>query len=148
MNFWVPRFYPFNTSGLYCNNIRDPPASEPSRPDKNHRLGSASSQSLLSNVNLDCAVAIQAASANHPPSQPYMATGPNQPPPIKYPVTANNMHQTSSRLLRMTDDGQPFTRVCSMVLPLPPAWPSSCVIVRPSALDAPPPPPFFFFFFP
>ncbi|KAJ0131342.1 Uncharacterized protein HZ326_25565 [Fusarium oxysporum f. sp. albedinis] len=25
MDFWVPRFYPFNTSGLYCNNVRDPP---------------------------------------------------------------------------------------------------------------------------
>ncbi|KAM5344583.1 hypothetical protein ACJ41O_013118 [Fusarium nematophilum] len=58
---------------------------------------------------MDCAVATQAPSANHPPSQPYMATDPNHPP-TKYPATANNMHQTSSRLLRMTDNDRPFTR--------------------------------------
>ncbi|KAM5349345.1 hypothetical protein ACJ41O_005850 [Fusarium nematophilum] len=85
------------------------PASEPSSPGKNHGLGSASSQSLLPSVNMDCAVATQAPSANHPPSQAYMATDPNHPP-TKYPATANNMHQTSSRLLRMTDNDRPFTR--------------------------------------
>ncbi|KAH7109317.1 hypothetical protein B0J13DRAFT_579113 [Dactylonectria estremocensis] len=52
------------------------PASEPFSPDMNHRLRSASSQSLLSSINLDSAVATQAASANHPPSQPYTATDP------------------------------------------------------------------------
>ncbi|KAH8755978.1 regulator of G protein signaling domain-containing protein [Diaporthe sp. PMI_573] len=61
------------------------------------------------------------ASANHPPSQPRTATEPNQPPPAKSTVTANKMHQTPSRLLRMTDDDQPFTRGCAMALPLPPA---------------------------
>ncbi|KAH7132751.1 regulator of G protein signaling domain-containing protein [Dactylonectria macrodidyma] len=41
---------------------------------------------------------------------PHSATEPNRPPPAKSTVTANKMHQTSSRLLRMTDDNQPFTR--------------------------------------
>ncbi|KAK7427437.1 hypothetical protein QQZ08_006043 [Neonectria magnoliae] len=85
-------------------------SSEPSSPDRKHRLKSASNQSLLSSANLDGALASQG-SANHPLSQPYATADPNQPPPFKAPpATANKMHQTSSRLLRMTDDDRPFTR--------------------------------------
>ncbi|KAH7160946.1 regulator of G protein signaling domain-containing protein [Dactylonectria macrodidyma] len=87
------------------------PGSEPSSPDKKHRLKSASNQSLLSNTNLDGTLASSAPATNHPLSQPYATADPNQPPPIKSPpATANKMHQTSSRLLRMTDDDRPFTR--------------------------------------
>jgi hypothetical protein len=48
-----------------------------------------------------------------PPSQPYSQTDPGRPPLIKFtPSSAESkMHQTSSRLLRMTDDDRPFTRV-------------------------------------
>ncbi|RYC80704.1 hypothetical protein BFJ63_vAg16401 [Fusarium oxysporum f. sp. narcissi] len=46
----------------------------------------------LSSINLASAVATQAALTNNSPSQPYIATDPNQPPPIKSPVTANKMH--------------------------------------------------------
>ncbi|KAF5019636.1 hypothetical protein F66182_8340 [Fusarium sp. NRRL 66182] len=86
------------------------PSSEPSSPDRYHnRLRSASNQSLCSGTNLDTKLASQPLQANNPPSQPYTSTDPNQPPPIKS-STANKMHQTSSRLLRMTDDDRPFTK--------------------------------------
>lgn len=43
-------------------------------------------------------------------SQPYSQTNPNLPPPILLPRSDSAMHQTSSRLLRMTDDDRPFTK--------------------------------------
>jgi len=48
-----------------------------------------------------------------PPSQSYDTTDTNTPPPINFVPQSNynKMHQTSSRLLRMTDDERPFTRV-------------------------------------
>lgn len=110
------------------------PNSEPSSPDRKHRLKSASNQSLLSSANLDSAIASQAPTAINPPSLPYSTTDPNLPPPIKSsPVTANKMHQTSSRLLRMTDDDRPFTKV-------------RCVLHGDNAQTYLAP--FFFFFFP
>ncbi|CZR62379.1 related to developmental regulator flbA [Phialocephala subalpina] len=47
-----------------------------------------------------------------PPSQAYQNTASDTPPPIAFaPQTNyNKMHQTSSRLLRMTSDERPFTR--------------------------------------
>ncbi|GAB1318951.1 human AMSH/STAMBP protein ubiquitin specific-protease [Madurella fahalii] len=46
-----------------------------------------------------------------PPSQPYSETDPSQPEPTYVSRLDNNkMHQTSSRLLRMTDDDRPFTK--------------------------------------
>lgn len=44
-------------------------------------------------------------------SQPYTETDPSQPAPVLLPRVDNKMHQTSSRLLRMTDDDRPFTKV-------------------------------------
>lgn len=48
-----------------------------------------------------------------PPSQSYDSTDTNTPSPINFVPQSNynKMHQTSSRLLRMTDDERPFTRV-------------------------------------
>ncbi len=47
-----------------------------------------------------------------PPSQPYSETDPSHPEPTLVPrLLDNKMHQTSSRLLRMTDDDRPFTKV-------------------------------------
>ncbi|KAI8628170.1 RGS-domain-containing protein [Xylariaceae sp. FL1651] len=43
-------------------------------------------------------------------STPYSETDPSQPPPVLSSNVENKMHQTSSRLLRMTDDDRPFTR--------------------------------------
>ena len=53
-----------------------------------------------------------------PPSRPYSQTDPHGTPPIQIPRVDNKMHQTSSRLLRMTDDDRPFTKV--RTLPRPP----------------------------
>lgn len=44
-------------------------------------------------------------------TQPYKDTVSNTPPPHKQEQRGSSMHQTSSRLLRMTDDDRPFTRV-------------------------------------
>ncbi|OBS22027.1 hypothetical protein FPOA_08364 [Fusarium poae] len=85
------------------------PSSEPSSPDKYHRLRSSSNQSLSSGATVDGKIAPQALQANNPPSQPYATTDPNHPLPYKS-STAAKMHQTSSRLLRMTDDDRPFTK--------------------------------------
>jgi len=48
-----------------------------------------------------------------PPSQAYSNTATDTPAPIVLPASGNHnkMHQTSSRLLRMTSDDRPFTRV-------------------------------------
>ncbi|KAH7314056.1 regulator of G protein-like protein [Rhexocercosporidium sp. MPI-PUGE-AT-0058] len=47
----------------------------------------------------------------NPPSQAYSNTASNTPAPIVLPsANFNKMHQTSSRLLRMTSDDRPFTR--------------------------------------
>lgn len=45
-----------------------------------------------------------------PPSKPYTETDPSFPKPIRAPRYDSKMHQTSSRLLRMTDDDRPFTK--------------------------------------
>lgn len=47
----------------------------------------------------------------NPPSQPYSETDPSLPEPTHLPRFDNKMHQTSSRLLRMTDDDRPFTKI-------------------------------------
>ncbi|RYP01024.1 hypothetical protein DL763_000445 [Monosporascus cannonballus] len=52
------------------------------------------------------------ASLKDPISRPYSEADPNNPPPIIVPHKDSTMHQTSSRLLRMTDDERPFTKLC------------------------------------
>lgn len=49
----------------------------------------------------------------NPPSQAYADTNADTPSPVSFVPQGNynKMHQTSSRLLRMTDDERPFTRV-------------------------------------
>jgi hypothetical protein len=59
------------------------PSSEPSSPDKYHRLRSSSNQSLSSGATVDGKIAPQALQANNPPSQPYATTDPNHPLPYK-----------------------------------------------------------------
>jgi hypothetical protein len=44
------------------------------------------------------------------PSQRYTETDASQPLPVRIPAQGAKMHQTSSRLLRMTDDERPFTK--------------------------------------
>lgn len=88
--------------------------SEPASPERNPNLRASSSQSLASSLKVDARQLAHAASAKDPPSQPYSETDPGHPAPIKLPAPDNKMHQTSSRLLRMTDDDRPFTRVCDL----------------------------------
>ncbi|KAI0401016.1 RGS-domain-containing protein [Xylaria palmicola] len=64
---------------------------------------------LLSPSVIDTPPSSQA-SLKDPISTPYSETDPGQPPPILLSSSESKMHQTSSRLLRMTDDDRPFTR--------------------------------------
>ncbi|CAM1511631.1 Fc.00g091440.m01.CDS01 [Cosmosporella sp. VM-42] len=116
-NISEPSIRPRQSSGalsrlsILASSSLSNPTSVPTSPEKNDQLKSSSNLSLLSSSNLDGKLSSPAASANHPPSQPYSATDPSRPPPIKGSgSSANKMHQTSSRLLRMTDDDRPFTR--------------------------------------
>lgn len=89
------------------------PNSEPSSPART--AGSArthsTSASLTSASRAEIKVVPPTAQANDPPSQPYHETDPSLPAPIRLTAADKKMHQTSSRLLRMTDDDRPFTRV-------------------------------------
>lgn len=81
------------------HQLRDEPAS----PDRPTAFNYPSSQSLLSNPGDSKQSTFS--SAQHSPTQPSTGLSSESPSP-------NKMHQTSSRLLRMTDDDRPFTRVC------------------------------------
>ncbi|KAH8912570.1 RGS-domain-containing protein [Coniochaeta sp. PMI_546] len=75
----------------------------PEKPSR-HRLTSSnfsSSSTLLGEGK---------ASSGNQFSTPYAETDPNRPLPIHISRPDNKMHQTSSRLLRMTDDDRPFTK--------------------------------------
>lgn len=92
-------------------------AAEPS-PDKISQyrpasiLPSPSSANFFSPVFYPKPPSVQALLAQEPNfSQRYSETDASQPPPILLPRIDNKMHQTSSRLLRMTDDDRPFTKV-------------------------------------
>jgi hypothetical protein len=56
-----------------------------------------------------------------PFARPYTETDPNYPQPVRLSRLDNKMHQTSSRLLRMTDDDRPFTKVSRCLLRFPPS---------------------------
>lgn len=92
------------------------PTSEPASPDNKSTTfnSSPSSQSLASSSKVDSRQSAHAAPAKDPPSQPYSETDPGHPAPVRLPGPDSKMHQTSSRLLRMTDDDRPFTRVCDL----------------------------------
>lgn len=81
--------------------LRDEPAS----PDRPTAFSNPSTQSLLSTPGDSQSASTSFSSAQHSPSQPPNGLNSDSPSP--------KMHQTSSRLLRMTDDERPFTRVCS-----------------------------------
>lgn len=79
---------------------------EPESPDRPSALSYPSSQSLLSSHG-DSKQQSSASSAQPSPTQ-QPSTGLSS----AYAPSPSTMHQTSSRLLRMTDDDRPFTRVC------------------------------------
>ncbi|KAK1640966.1 domain found in Dishevelled [Colletotrichum phormii] len=69
---------------------------------------SSSSSSTLNNI--EGKYPSQVSLVQDIPSQPYSETDPTRPLPIRLPSIESKMHQTSSRLLRMTDDDRPFTK--------------------------------------
>ncbi|KAI5868283.1 RGS-domain-containing protein [Durotheca rogersii] len=94
--------------------LDSPVSSDNSSSDKSSRIRSFSSNSSSASTPFvspipDAKLSSQV-SLKDPISKPYSETDPSRPPPIILPGLENKMHQTSSRLLRMTDDDRPFTR--------------------------------------
>jgi len=78
-----------------------------------HTLASTSSHSRTESLSSGTARR-QSLFETNPPSQVYSNTASSTPAPIPPQGNYNKMHQTSSRLLRMTTDDRPFTRVCTV----------------------------------
>ncbi|KAK8080453.1 developmental regulator flba protein [Apiospora hydei] len=85
-------------------------STEQASPENHSRLQSASASPASSSPLLDAKRANKVPQLGDPISRPYSEADPNTPLPIRLPGPQNKMHQTSSRLLRMTDDDRPFTR--------------------------------------
>lgn len=94
----------------------DPPSDKTVRQRPNSVLSSAPSTNPSGALQQASKIAATttttpAPAQEVPYSQPYSKTDASQPPPVLVPRADNKMHQTSSRLLRMTDDDRPFTKV-------------------------------------
>ncbi|KJZ77953.1 Developmental regulator flbA [Hirsutella minnesotensis 3608] len=87
-----------------------PPASEPSSPEKTTIFKVASSPSAEAGLRADQRQPAEATKPGESPTRPSADEKPPLPPRPKRPIADSKMHQTSSRLLRMTDDDRPFTR--------------------------------------
>lgn len=85
-------------------------ASDVEKETRYRASNNPSPASTVASTFTDSATTSQAPLAQNPPSQPYSETDPTRPPPIRLPQVSNKMHQTSSRLLRMTDDDRPFNK--------------------------------------
>ncbi|KAI6785220.1 Developmental regulator-like protein [Emericellopsis cladophorae] len=88
------------------------PSSEPTSPARKSIFRIPSNQSLAHGPIAEGKTQTPAAGTDSQQllSQPYSETDPNTPPPVKVSPRDSKMHQTSSRLLRMTDDERPFTK--------------------------------------
>ncbi|KHN97050.1 regulator of G protein signaling pathway [Metarhizium album ARSEF 1941] len=87
------------------------PSPDPSSPGRTAGAKAYSANSSFTSASkAQIKVASRAGQANVPPSQPYSEANPSLPAPIRVTPSDRKMHQTSSRLLRMTDDDRPFTR--------------------------------------
>lgn len=84
-----------------------PPSSEPPSPEKTTIFKISSTPSNEPGSRADARQHVDTAAKDSP------ARPPAEPQARHYrlPVSDSKMHQTSSRLLRMTDDDRPFTRV-------------------------------------
>ena len=78
-----------------------------------HHSSNTSSSTHTRSATRYSSAARQSLLETDPPSQAYSNTAADTPAPIKLTRSehGNKMHQTSSRLLRMTSDDRPFTRV-------------------------------------
>ena len=104
------------------HEIQSPPtessASPTTLPDRTARrqrhpsIHSASSSVTLSHQLEGRRSSQSLHQRDNPPSQPYGETDRSAPEPVRFVSSVESkMHQTSSRLLRMTDDERPFTKV-------------------------------------
>ncbi|RYP67148.1 hypothetical protein DL770_008686 [Monosporascus sp. CRB-9-2] len=94
-------------SGTSSDHISQ--AKSPTLRSVSNSLTAASTPAALESLKLDRRQS-SLASLKDPISRPYSEADPNSPPPIIVPYKDSKMHQTSSRLLRMTDDERPFTK--------------------------------------
>ena len=91
------------------------PYAHNGKPTGGQKSSSASSATTSQNSDIS-QPSPTAALPGDPPSRPYSLADQSQPPPIRVAASDKKMHQTSSRLLRMTDDDRPFTRVCNWIV--------------------------------
>lgn len=108
-----------------ANNTNGLPKSADSQTSTQDNTGSldnsrTSSSAHTRSENQTSSTARQSLLETDPPSQAYSNTAADTPAPIVLPPhrseNYNKMHQTSSRLLRMTSDDRPFTRVRKSLL--------------------------------
>ncbi|KAI1325786.1 RGS-domain-containing protein [Xylariaceae sp. FL0255] len=90
--------------------LESPTGSEFSTSDRSSRHRNVGGASSASSTPALLSPTSETLDREDPISSPYTETNPNLPPPIQVASLDNKMHQTSSRLLRMTDDDRPFTR--------------------------------------
>ncbi|RYP13265.1 hypothetical protein DL765_006939 [Monosporascus sp. GIB2] len=105
-------------SGTSSDHIGQP--RSPTFRGVSNSLTAASTLTSLESLKLDRRQS-SLASLKDPISRPYSEADPNNPPPIIVPHKGSTMHQTSSRLLRMTDDERPFTKSNRMPDPKDPS---------------------------
>jgi len=96
---------------------QSPKSSEPASPEKTPRIRSpsnhsSSSSATFGNYQLDGVFPSQPS-----PVKDTLVAQPFSETPVRVQSIENKMHQTSSRLLRMTDDDRPFTKVCPIDFP-------------------------------
>ncbi|KAM4060371.1 regulator of G protein signaling domain-containing protein [Hirsutella rhossiliensis] len=87
-----------------------PPSSEPPSPEKTTIFKVSSTPSNEPGSRADARQPVDSALAKDSPARPPAEPQARPPAPTRLPVSDSKMHQTSSRLLRMTDDDRPFTR--------------------------------------
>ncbi|CAJ2514156.1 Uu.00g022750.m01.CDS01 [Anthostomella pinea] len=95
--------------------LESPTTTEPSSSNRSSNIRTLSSNSTTPSTRVLPSPLSQTrrsseASLKDIISKPYSETDASRPPPTLVSNVKNKMHQTSSRLLRMTDDDRPFTR--------------------------------------
>ncbi|KAG5989686.1 hypothetical protein E4U52_005327 [Claviceps spartinae] len=94
----------------YHHSTDLPPSSGPVNSKSTGSRHAATKSSSRRGVTSQVDIGVRNPEATHLPSQPYSETVSRHPVPTRTPGIDRKMHQTSSRLLRMTEDERPFTR--------------------------------------
>ena len=107
-----PTSEPNNSYTSSQSDSRDNSTRDNSNPSTSHHNISTPTISPNRSETLNANTLRNSLLETNPPSQAYSDTAADTPAPIVVPQSnINKMHQTSSRLLRMTSDDRPFTRV-------------------------------------